>query len=106
MGEADQKTEAEVDRLVTVYQAMRPQDAAAVMAQLDDKVRLPVAGKMKPRSLAAILAQMPPVEAKKLTEKLAGRFNPPSSVVDAAADPPATASQPASRGKKSGQQGA
>src|ERR1700761_6320880 len=40
MGEADQKAQAEIDRLVTVYQAMRPQDAAAVMTQLDDKVRL------------------------------------------------------------------
>jgi flagellar motility protein MotE (MotC chaperone) len=106
MGEADQKAQAEIDRLVTVYQAMRPQDAAAVMAQLDDKVRLPVAGKMKPRALAAILAQMPAAEAKKLTEKLAGRFTPPSSVADAAADQPASASQPASRGKKPGSQGA
>ena len=38
---------------------------------------------MKERTLAAILAQMPPVEAKKLTEKLAGRFMPPSNVADA-----------------------
>jgi flagellar motility protein MotE (MotC chaperone) len=106
MGEADQKAQAEIDRLVTVYQAMRPQDAAAVMAQLDDKVRLPVAEKMKPRALAAILAQMPAAEAKKLTEKLAGRFTPPSTVADAAADQPASASQPASRGKKPGPQGA
>ena len=103
MGEADEKAQAEVDRLVRIYEAMRPKDAAAVMAQLDDKVRLPVAGKMKERALAAILAQMPPAEAKKLTEKLAGRFTPTSSVADAAAGQPA-AGQP--RGRKPGQQGA
>ena len=106
MGEADQKAQAEVDRLVKIYEAMRPKDAAAVMAQLDDKVRLPVAGKMKERSLAAILSQMPPVEAKKLTEKLAGRFTPVSTVAEAAADQPAAANAPAPKGKKPGPQGA
>ena len=87
IGQADQKAQAETDRLVTVYEAMKPKDAAAVMALLDDKVRLPIAGKMKERALAAILAQMPPAEAKKLTEKLAGRFTPPSSVAEAAGRP-------------------
>ncbi len=105
MGEADQKQQAEIDRLVKIYEAMRPKDAAAVMAQLDDKVRLPVAGKMKERSLAAILAQMPPAEAKKLTERLAGRFTPPQSVTEATADAPAQPT-PAPKGKKSAKQGA
>jgi flagellar motility protein MotE (MotC chaperone) len=75
VGQADQKTDAEIARLVTVYSAMKPADAAAVMTQLDDRVRVPVAGKMKERALAAILGKMPPVEAKKLTEKLAARFS-------------------------------
>ena len=105
MGEADQKAQAEIDRLVKIYEVMKPRDAAAVMVQLDDKVRLPVAGKMKERALSAILAQMPPDEAKKLTEKLAGRFTPPSSVT-AAADQPAPASQSAPRAKKPANQGA
>lgn len=104
MGEADEKAQAEIDRLVKIYEEMKPRDAAAVMTQLDDKVRLPVAGKMKERALAAILAQMPPLEAKKLTEKLAGRFTPPSSIADAAADQPAAS--PAPRGRKPGQPGA
>ena len=75
IGQADAKSDAEITRLVTVYSAMKPADAAAVMTQLDDKVRVPVAGKMKERALAAILGKMPPVEAKKLTEKLAVRFS-------------------------------
>ena len=73
IGQADAKTDAEVTRLVTVYSKMKP-DAAAVMTQLDDKVRVPVAAKMKERALAAILGKMAPAEAKKLTEKLAARY--------------------------------
>jgi hypothetical protein len=53
---------------------MKPKDAAPRMQLLDDAVRLPIAAKMKERSLSAILAQMPPPEAKKLTESLAKRF--------------------------------
>ena len=53
---------------------MKPKDAAARMAILDDSVRLPIAAKMKERSLSAIVGQMPPQEAKKLTESLAHRF--------------------------------
>jgi flagellar motility protein MotE (MotC chaperone) len=74
IGEADKKEDSELDRLVTVYQKMKPREAAAVMTQLDDKVRVPVAAKMKEAALAAVLAQMPPAEAKKLTELLAQRF--------------------------------
>ena len=47
---------------------MKPQDAAAVMAQLDDKVRLPIAAGMKPAVLSAILGKMGTLEAKDLTE--------------------------------------
>jgi flagellar motility protein MotE (MotC chaperone) len=102
MGQADQKESAEIDRLVTVYSKMKPRDAAAVMTQLDDRVRIPVAAKMKEAALAAVLSQMPPAEAKKLTESLAHRFdkarelvqamnNPPPAEDAAAAGPPAKA---------------
>jgi len=89
MGQADQKTQGEVDRLVVVYSKMRPQDAAAVMSQLDDKVRVPVAASMKPAVLAAILGKMNPLDAKKLTELLAHRFAPVQQLADAARAPPA-----------------
>lgn len=72
--QADQQQESEVDRLVSVYEKMKPKAAAPIMAAMDDKVRLPVAGRMKEQALALILAQMPPAEAKALTEKLAARF--------------------------------
>jgi flagellar motility protein MotE (MotC chaperone) len=108
MGQADEKQQAEIDRLVKVYESMKPRDAAAVMAQLDDKVRIPVAAKMKERALAAILAQMPPAEAKKLTEKLAGRFTPPESITQAAIDAPAQAPAAAAapKARKPAKQGA
>ena len=59
---------AEVDRLVKVFEGMKPKDAAARMAILDDGVRLPIAAKMKERSLSAIIGQMPVNDAKKLTD--------------------------------------
>lgn len=74
LGQVSEQEKAENDRMVAVYSAMRPREAARVLATLDDDVRLPVAAAMRPRSLAAILAQMEPAEARSLTEKLARRF--------------------------------
>jgi flagellar motility protein MotE (MotC chaperone) len=72
--QADGREAAEVDRLVKVFESMKPKDAAPRMVLLDDSVRLPIAAKMKERSLSAIIALMPPPDAKKLTEALAKRF--------------------------------
>ena len=91
MGQADQKTQGEIDRLVVVYSKMKPADAAAVMAQLDDKVRLPIAAGMKPAVLSAVLGKMATADAKVLTEKLAHRFAPAQTLADAANAPPGAA---------------
>ena len=72
---ADDQEAAEVGRMVKVFEAMKPKDAAPRMVLLNDSVRLPIAAKLKEKSLALILAQMPPAEAKKLTESLANRFS-------------------------------
>lgn len=72
--EADAREDAELARMVKVFESMKAKDAAARMAVLDDSVRLPIAAKMKERSLSAILAAMPAQEAKKLTESLAKRY--------------------------------
>jgi flagellar motility protein MotE (MotC chaperone) len=74
LAQADGREASEVDRLVKVFEGMKPKDSAARMAILEDSVRLPIAAKMKERSLSAIIGQMPPQEAKKLTESLAHRF--------------------------------
>ena len=111
LGQVDEREKAEIDRLVQVYSAMRPKEAAPVMATLEDRVRLPVAAAMRPRTLAAIMAQMTAPQAKELTEKLAARFQaqqmaacaaaaeaatPPPAATPAAATPaPTPVAQPA-----------
>lgn len=74
LSQADGREASEIDRLVKVFEGMKARDAAPRMVLLDDSVRIPIAAKMKERSLAAIVAQMPPADAKKLTEALARRF--------------------------------
>jgi len=94
LGQADQEQQVEIDRLVTVYEKMKPADAAAVFATLDDKVRIPVAAeiaKSKPAILALILAKMPTIEAKKVTESLAHRYSGAQTLSDAAEAPPQAA---------------
>jgi flagellar motility protein MotE (MotC chaperone) len=94
LSQADQQEAAEIDRLVKVFEGMKAKDAAPRMVNLDDEVRLPIAAKMKERSLSAIIAQMPPAEAKKLTESLAKRFTDARKL---AANAQATANQAASQ---------
>lgn len=89
--QADAQQQAETDRLITVYEKMKPVDAAGRMTLMDDSVRLPMAAKMKPAKLADILSKMPAEDAKNLTEKLAHRLDSAKSVLDAknALNPPA-----------------
>lgn len=101
LGQVSEQEKAENDRLVAVYSAMRPREAARVFATLDDDVRLPVAAAMRPRSLAAIMAQMEPAAARSLTEKLARRFEARqqlaarAAAASAAAAPAADSAAPA-----------
>jgi len=95
LGQANQQEQTEIDRLVTVYEKMKPADAAAVFATLDDKVRIPVAAKMKAAALAQILAKMPTIEAKKVTESLAHRYSAAQTLSDAAEAPPQPAAKDA-----------
>ena len=92
LGQSDAQQQAEIDRLIVVYEKMKPKDAAGRMTLMDDGVRLPMAAKMKPAVLAGILAAMPAEDAKNLTEKLAHRVDNAKSVQDAktALNPPAT----------------
>ncbi|HEX3886012.1 MAG TPA: hypothetical protein VHW05_00850 [Phenylobacterium sp.] len=74
LAQADGREAAETDRLVKVFEGMKPQDAADRLAIMDDAVRLPIAAKMKDRALSGVVAKMKPADAKKLTESLAHRF--------------------------------
>lgn len=90
LGQADQQQEAETGRLIRVYEAMAPKDAALRMATMEDGVRLPIAARMKERALAAVLGKMDPDAARVLTEKLARRVSAAQSVANArsALNPP------------------
>lgn len=65
-------------RLVKVYEAMKPADAAMIFNTLDAQVLIDVASRMKEAKIAPVLAAMDPEAAKSLTVALATRrANPP-----------------------------
>lgn len=70
------KGEAEAERykgLVTMYENMKPKDAAKIFDRLDMKVLYDVVSKINPRKMSDILAQMSPEAAEKLTVEIASR---------------------------------
>ena len=98
--QADNQQDAEIARLIVIYETMKPKDAASRMALMDDSVRVPIASQMKAPILSAILAKMAPEDAKALTEKLANRFVAAKAMKDAreavAPPVPAPAANPGS----------
>jgi flagellar motility protein MotE (MotC chaperone) len=96
--QADNQQDAEITRLVLIYETMKPKDAASRLALMDDNVRLPIASQIKAPVLSAILAKMEPADAKALTEKLASRFVAAKAMKEAreaVAPPPVAATPPA-----------
>src|SRR5262249_17817984 len=91
----DQKQQAEVARLVKVYEDMKPQPAAARFTLLTDEVRLPIAAAMKEQKLSAIIANMAPADAKHLTEALAARYVAQANAARQALNPQLPAATPA-----------
>ena len=70
------KEEAEAARfkgLVTMYESMKPRDAAKIFDRLEVAVLLEVASQINPRRMADILALMAPETAQRLTVELATR---------------------------------
>ena len=73
---AQRKDEVENARfkgVVTMYETMKPKEAAKIFDRLDIKVLLDVASQIKPQVMSAILAQMTPEAAERLTVELAVR---------------------------------
>jgi flagellar motility protein MotE (MotC chaperone) len=71
-----QKDEAEAARfkgLVTMYENMKPRDAAKIFDRLETSVLIEVASQINPRNMSEILALMSPDAAQRLTVELAGR---------------------------------
>jgi flagellar motility protein MotE (MotC chaperone) len=59
--------------VVTMYETMKPKEAAKIFDRLDIRVLLDVASQINPRVMSAILAQMSPEAAERLTVELATR---------------------------------
>jgi flagellar motility protein MotE (MotC chaperone) len=74
--ESQQKSEAENARfkgLVTMYESMKPKDAAKVFDRLDMPVLIEIASQIAPRKMSDILGLMSPDAAQRLTVELAHR---------------------------------
>lgn len=74
--EKEQNNEAEGARLkalITMYENMKPRDAAKIFNGLEDGVLVEVAARINPRTMADIMAQMQPDVAQRLTVELANR---------------------------------
>jgi flagellar motility protein MotE (MotC chaperone) len=69
----DEAAEASLRRLVAVYEAMKPDEAARIFETMEGAVLLDVVMRMGERRLAPILAQMSPARAQALTIAMAHR---------------------------------
>jgi flagellar motility protein MotE (MotC chaperone) len=72
----EQKSEAENARfknIVTMYEGMKPKDAAKVFDRLEMPVLIEIASKIAPRKMSDILGVMSPEAAERLTVELARR---------------------------------
>ncbi len=63
--------EAQFVAVVSMYETMKPKDAAAIFDQLEMSVLLRVARAMNPRKMAPIMAKMNPSRAQELTAGMA-----------------------------------
>jgi flagellar motility protein MotE (MotC chaperone) len=68
-----QDEDARLKSLITIYENMKPRDAAKIFNGLEDSVLVQVAAKINPRTMAEILAQMQPDVAQRLTVELANK---------------------------------
>jgi flagellar motility protein MotE (MotC chaperone) len=75
----EQKSEAEAARfkgIITMYEAMKPKDAAKVFDRLEMPVLFQIASQIAPRKMSDILGLMSPEAAERLTVEMAHRASP------------------------------
>ncbi|SDR86250.1 MotE family protein [Bradyrhizobium canariense] len=81
----EQKTEADATRfkgIVTMYESMKPKDAAKVFDRLEMPVLFEIASKIAPRKMSDILGLMSPDVAERLTTEMARRAGSGPSASD------------------------
>jgi len=82
VNEAREKADAQrLKGIVSMYENMKPKEAARIFDRLDIKILVEVSTAMNPRTMSAILAQMSPEAAERLTVELAGRGGAQTSPV-------------------------
>ena len=80
--ETTQKNEAEATRfkgIITMYESMKPKDAAKVFDRLEMPVLYQIASQIAPRKMSDILGLMSPEVAERLTTEMARRAGPDQS---------------------------
>lgn len=70
---SDKAAEVDLARLTSVYEAMKPREAAALFDEMDENFAAGFLGRMRPDSAAAVLAGMVPAKAYAVSAILAGR---------------------------------
>jgi flagellar motility protein MotE (MotC chaperone) len=78
----EQKSEAEAAHfkgIITMYEAMKPKDAAKVFDRLEMPVLFQIASQIAPRKMSDILGLMSPEAAERLTVEMARRASPDKS---------------------------
>ena len=73
MGARDKQEADRFKGVVTMYENMKPKDAARIFDRLDLKILIDVSTAINPRQMSSILAQMAPESAERLTVELANR---------------------------------
>ncbi|MTI45247.1 flagellar motility protein MotE (MotC chaperone) [Roseibium hamelinense] len=86
--EKRQQEDNEIAALVTMYENMKPKDAARIFNSLNLPVLMKIVRQMKPRKMADILGRMSPEAAERLTVAIAGNASTPMAPAPASA--PAT----------------
>jgi flagellar motility protein MotE (MotC chaperone) len=73
MGDRDKAEEKRFKSIISMYENMKPKDAARIFDRLDMKILVEVSTHMNPRGMSEILANMSPDAAERLTVELANR---------------------------------
>lgn len=70
---ADEAADADVARLVTVYEKMKPKDAASLFGEMEPEFAAGFLARMKPEAAAQVMAGLEPKAAYTISVLLAGR---------------------------------
>jgi len=82
-GQKDETEAARLKNIVTMYEAMKPKDAAKVFDRLDMAVLLEIAVQIKPQKMSDIMGLMQPDAAERLTVEMARRAGADKSAAPA-----------------------